>query len=444
MPYNGAMETLAIIGGGASGLAAAVAAAAHLRVHALRGPDRFALPMNIVVYERDDRVGRSILATGNGRCNFSNASIDPGLYYNGEFVAEVFAALEERAAHSGALQPGDLPHADAVHALFVVLGLVWREEGGGRQYPRANKASTVLDVLRAAAAAYGVRTVCDVRIDAVEPPRSPEGRFTLRTSDGAFERVDAVVVACGGRAADSIELPGCRLLRTRPVLGPLRTKEKLVRELDNIRVRCAVSLMRSQDGARGKAGVCVARERGELMFRKYGVSGIVVFNLSRFAWPGDVLSIDMLPSEAEADARGFMCRRAYAHAERFGRVTCDDVLRGLVLPPVAHVLVRSCGLALADSCDDAACALLADALGGFSLTVEGIGDAGLCQVHRGGFSVEDFDATTLESRSVPGLYAAGEALDVDAPCGGYNLHWAWASGMLAGIGAAARWEGSAR
>lgn len=266
----------------------------------------------------------------------------------------------------------------------------------------------------------------------------------MRTGDGAFERAEAVVVACGGRAVDSIELPGCRLLRTRPVLGPLRTKERFVRELDNIRVRCTVSLMRPQGGAHGKADVCVARERGELMFRKYGVSGIAVFNLSRFAWPGDVLSIDMLPSEAEGDARGFIRRRAHAHAGHFGRVTCEDVLRGLVLPPVAHVLARSCGIELADPCDDAACALLADALGGLSLTVEGIGEAGLCQVRRGGLSVEDFDAATLESRSVAGLYAAGEALDVDAPCGGYNLHWAWASGMLAGIGAAARLEGGAR
>lgn len=129
------MGRLAIIGGGAAGLAAAVTAACELRM--------LGVPGDVAVYEADERVGRSILATGNGRCNFSNARIDAGAYRNAAFVGSAL----------GALTAG----SDPVHAFFADLGLVWREEGEGRLYPLANKATSVLDVLRAAAADFGVR-----------------------------------------------------------------------------------------------------------------------------------------------------------------------------------------------------------------------------------------------------------------------------------------------
>ena len=455
------MKTLAIIGGGAAGLAAAVAAGERFRARGIEA--------NVVVYEADERVGRSILATGNGRCNFSNALIDASVYRNADYVREALFALkvgdEERVCTMCSPRAID-PTLNPVHEFFADHGLEWREEAEGRLYPLANKASVVLDVLRAAATRCGVREECTCCVVRVEPPREKGGRFTLVTDEGVRYRADAVVVSCGGRAVREM-LPEAFAYRPpRPVLGPIRTqaaaKEQAreLKALDNVRVRCAVSLLRKEaecggrdqgnDGltpstprenekAAGQKGGMreVAREEGELLFRSYGVSGIAVFNLSRFAQRGDVLSIDLLPQVNGGYMQAHLLKR-YDRMKRHlgGALTCADYLRGLLLAQVAHAVLKRMGLREDEPCNRNDVAKFAAMLKGFELVVDGIGEARQCQVQSGGFDVDDFDAHSMESCAVPGLYAAGEMLDVDAPCGGYNLHWAWASGMLAGRSAA--------
>lgn len=216
-----------------------------------------------------------------------------------------------------------------------------------------------------------------------------------------------------------------------PVLGPIATDTGWVRRLDNIRVRCAASLVRKGDPVQG--------ERGELLFRKYGVSGIMMFNLSRMARPGDVISIDFLPDIPADQLPAFLDGRVAALTDALGtRPSAADLLRGMVLPPIAAVLLERAGLQAACplAADGPGMSALADQLKAFTLEYRGIGDERNCQVHRGGFAVEGFDARTCESHAVPGLHVVGEALDVDGPCGGYNLHWAFASGILAGRHAA--------
>lgn len=417
-------KTLAIIGGGAAGLAAAVAAA--------RAAKEAAAPLRVVVLEADERVGRSILATGNGRCNFTNARIDAGLYRSADFAAEALESLEARAAQRGWASRGAASAAscaNAVQAFFASLGLVWREEGEGRMYPVANKATSVLDVLRGAASFLGVEERCECLVALVDAPRGSRARFTLRTEDGEFIRADAVVLACGGKAARGL-LPSFAYERPKAVLGPLATDVRLARQLDNIRVRCDARLLR--------AGREVACESGEVLFRKYGLSGIAVFNLSRFAQPGDVVRLDLLPtleaSETEAWARA---RHETLAALAGCSFTCGDYLRGLFLPQVARVVLKHAGSDEDAPCSKADAPAIVAAFKGIDFVVEGMADERQCQVHRGGFSVEAFDPRSMQAREVSGLYLAGEALDVDAPCGGYNLHWAWASGMLAGWSAAA-------
>ncbi|MCI8468483.1 MAG: FAD-dependent oxidoreductase [Eggerthellaceae bacterium] len=478
---------IAVVGGGAAGLAAAVSAAEALsRCAAARVGERAAggrganagspaggrgsgaggpgERARVVLLEADERVGRSILATGNGRCNFSNACVDPALYRNGAHVAAVLDALEERWAQAGlgdeaaedrdgdaarasgpglgstvAPAPGQPDEfalwpvpANAVQAFFADRGLCWREESEGRLYPLPNKATAVLDVLRAAAEAAGVDVRCGTAVERVEPAREPGGRLTLRLADGRLERADAVIVAVGGAVPRTL-LPEALVATSFhdpvPTLGPVATAARHTRPLDNIRVRGALELWR--DGAR------VAREKGEVMFRKYGVSGIAAFNLSRLAEPGDELAVDFLPPVAPDAAEAFLTARAARLAASLGRApSCADVLRGLVLAPVAHELLAACRLGEDAPADGRAAAALASVLKGLRLPVEGLGDARQCQVRRGGVDVGAVDARTGECRAVPGLYLAGEALDVDAPCGGYNLHWAWASGLLAGLSAA--------
>ncbi|WP_241152720.1 NAD(P)/FAD-dependent oxidoreductase [Gordonibacter sp. Marseille-P4307] len=425
------MRRIVIIGGGAAGLAAAVSAGEFCK--------NSALDVEVAVFERDDRVGRSILATGNGRCNVSNvrAGADAASsFHNGEFVARVLGLLGARAATADGAgdqcrSDGLLRSADPVFCFFSDRGLAFREESGGRLYPAANKATSVLDVLRAAARRAGVVECCGRCVKAVEPPRTPSGRFTLRMADGAFERADAVVVAVGGRALESLSVEGVRVLSPRPVLGPLRTDPAWTRELDNIRLRCKASLVRTDRS--GKRRVIAPSVAGEVLFRKYGLSGIVVYDLSRFARAGDAVELNMLGCDA-SEARFELRRRRERLSHVFGGdgITCDDMMRGLVLPQIGRVVLKRCGLSGKSACSDAVLDALSATLSAFSFEVQGMGDADLCQVRRGGIDVASVSDRDLQALGVPGMFFAGEALDVDGPCGGYNLHWAWGSGLVAG------------
>lgn len=372
----GEAKTIAIIGGGASGLAAAVAAG-----EAVRDAEGAA---RVVVYEAFDRVGRSILATGNGRCNFSNARPGEGDYRNAAFVRRVLLEFEGQAhGHVPSQAKTSTAYPNGVLGFFSDHGLMWREEGEGRLYPLANKAASVLDCLRAACTAAGVEERVECEVAAVEPPRAEGSPFTLRLADGR------------GRHG----LP-----------------------------------MDTHEGER-----LASREVGEVMFRKYGVSGIAAFNLSRLAEPGDVLAVDFVPWVRLCDMEAFLNRRRKMLRASLGHdVTWDDMLRGMVLAPVADVLLEAAALDGARPVAKGETTVMAPVLKGLRLPVTGLGDVRQCQVHRGGVSVRAVDDRTCEVRRVPGLYVVGEALDVDAACGGFNLHWAWASGLLAGWSAAGR------
>ena len=408
-------------------------------------------PASIALFEADDRVGRSILATGNGRCNFSNAAISSYLYQNAAlvsaplagfyiiqrylayqnaaFVGASLAALEEAAFWPRSCSTSGQQSQNAVLDFFADLGLCWREEGEGRLFPITGKASTVLDVLRAAAQGLDVKECCNMRVRSVEPPRAPGKPYTLRMADGSFQRSHQVICAVGGAVAREF-LPGdLPYAPARPVLGPLKTDTRDIRALDNIRVRCQATLERD--------GAPLAQDRGEVLFRKYGLSGSALFNLSRIAQPGDTVVLDLFPDMSRDELQSYLHERAAAMRALSGReATCRDVTRGMMLPLVAEALLKTLKLRPEDPASAQNMHRLSRVAKRFKVAVEGAGDPKQCQVHRGGFSCEAFDATTMECKQHAGLFAAGEMLDVDAPCGGYNLHWAWASGALAGASAA--------
>lgn len=520
------MKKIAIIGGGAAGLAAAVfagrvvcamKASASARASDNETDDLEDRAIRITIYEVSDRIGRPILASGNGRCNFSNAHIDPAEYRNGDFAAEALAAFEELMARSGfshrtgvSYEPdvsrrtgvshgsdvscgSDVSHGsdvsretisdygnggrtapalcyvpNGVVRFFEDLGMFWREEAEGRLYPKANKASVVLDVLRAAVCAAGTEVRTGICVNRVELPRNANGRsgarFALHMADGSIERADAVIVACGGAVAKNILPDSFDFEPQRPVLGPIATDTRWVKQLDNIRVKCAVELLRAADD--DESGMCegdqdmrtvsretgshetgpcekgphetIPRETGEVLFRKYGVSGIAIFNLSRLAQPGDALIIDLFPDIELSRLKTLFVRRLQMLKANFDDCPSrKDFLRGAVLPQVAHVLLAYAGLEEDVPCSKADARKIAHICKRFRLEYNGIGDEEQCQVHRGGFVPrEGFDAETMQAKRAPGLFVVGEALDIDGPCGGYNLHWAFASGALAGANAA--------
>lgn len=447
-------KTIAVIGGGASGLAAAVAAgrfSKQLSRKLSSRPDRSERlgssgNLNIVVYEADHRVGKSILRSGNGRCNYSNAVLRDcraleleEIYRNPLFVNQSLFAQSRRYFKMRGLKGLRSWEEDAVTEYLADLGLYFHEDSEGRRYPITGKASTVLDILRSAAVCYGVQEECEsqvLRIEAArrekEAPGEEKPAFHLRFSDGRIAHADAVVLAVGGRGLSTVELPsGLEALPLSPVLGSLRTRERWPQSLDGCRVRCSLSLRNAGDEE-------IAAEKGEVQFRPYGVSGIAVFNLSRFAKAGDHLVLNLLDARA-CDIEHLL----YARRKRLGRsglpVSAETLLQGLLLPRLAQVVLKEAGISSGQAAqEDAKLCIpaLARILTALPLTVEGIAEPDRCQVMRGGLEVDGFTPESMMSRDICGFFACGEALDIDAACGGFNLHWAWASGILAGESAA--------
>ena len=382
MSEDRSRRCVAVVGGGAGGLCAAVAAA---RTGA-----------RVVILERANRVGKKLLKTGNGRCNLSNANLAPERYNRPEFVAPVLRDVDA---------PGLL-------AFFGGLGLWTVTDGEGRVYPLSDTAASVLDVLRLECARLGVEERCSAEITAVRPRE--DGTFLLCDREGGALAADRVIVSAGGGTALLRPL-GNPYVPFSPVLCPLKTDAEPIRGLSGLRVRCRATLLR--------AGGMVCRETGEILFRDFGVSGILALDLSRFALPGDILSLDLLPETKEP--------------ELIVRLEEQRVLRAGDRELFTGVFHRRLGEAILRRTGSAEPRALARTVKDYRLTVTGPGDVSNAQVTRGGADVCYFDPVTLESTLYPGLYAVGEALDVDGACGGYNLHWAFASGLAAGRSAGA-------
>ena len=390
-----------VIGGGASGLSAAIAAAEA--------------GASIVVLERDLECGRPILATGNGRCNFANTDLDPKRYNNPSFVE---AVCGER-------------WLDDVLDFFRRRGMRWCAEDD-RLYPISRQAASVRNVLLARARNAGValapaREVTALRAhqDGMSTTFHTVGTSEERTIDAA-----AAIVACGGMAQHPIAGIDLPTSERHPVLCPLACGASPLTVLDGRRVHAEALLT--------KAGACEPcwQERGEVLFRSYGLSGIVVFDASRRAEAGDLIELDLVPElgkgelRALADPAGTGCFEA-------GRL--DGVLDPAVVSHLELLAHRRWHIdwpgRVIPTCDTEALVSLAKAL---PFLVEGPADTDHAQVMRGGLETGGFNPTTLASYRHPWLFACGEALDIDADCGGFNLAWAWKSGMVAGK-AAARW-----
>ena len=449
-----------IVGAGASGLACAVQCARSLR--------QAGSNVRVVVLDAAAKLGRSILASGNGRCNFSNQALtnpaNRSMYRNAEFVSSAAKAL---AASS---EVGVLPW-------FRELGLVWRSDdaGLGMLYPYSSKASTVLSVLLRACERWGVELVPEVRVDEVllsgqrdsvptcstsvrmdesSIPADKESscpgwgrlssieqkanfrligewgveRSRTKTAKGRIKRevewvpfeaeARCVVVATGGSLVSS-QVPGHSPIAFEPVLAPLEVAGPDFVELDGVRAKVGVTV----DGSS-------YREEGELLFRDYGISGIVSFNLSRELAHGGTAFIDFAPDH---DMRELVGLLAFVSRQLGGAATraVESLLEGMFVPELARCLVRKAKL-VGQPATEQNIAKLSAVIKRFEIQVTGVSSANAPQVRRGGCRVGEFDPTTLASRKTPGLYVLGEALDVDAPCGGYNLDWAWTCGILAG------------
>ena len=384
-----------IIGGGASGMMAALTAS--------QNPNH-----QITLVERQSRMGRKLLATGNGRCNLTNVHMDLSHYY-GEQKIFCSYALE----HFG---------TEDTLAFFRSLGLLTVTEPSGRVYPYSDSANSVLDVLR-----LPLEQRENVEILAGREILSLKKKKDLFYAKTAEEELTAhrVIICAGGLAGSKLggtEM-GYKLLSS---FGHSRTK--LYPSL--VQIKTDTNLVRSLKGVRCEARVKYGRivKRGELQFTDYGVSGPVIFELSRGAVGGE-LEIDLLPDLSGGEIMAFLQNRIAAMPE----LKAEDLLTGLLHNRLGRTLLRGCGISLEQPCRSIyALDRVVDMCKSLSLTVMGTMGMEQAQVTAGGIRTEEFDPKTMESRLCPGLYAAGEVLDIDGDCGGYNLQWAWSSGRLAG------------
>lgn len=442
---NAGAVRVAVVGGGASGLACAIACArSGAQVHVL---------------EASARPGRSILASGNGRCNLSNTHLSANDFNNPQFVSSVL---------------GTDPFGN-IRKLFDSLGVLFLPDEEGRCYPASRHASSVLDPLLDACAQLGVTIKSGARVESLVPPRfelgdthwqvgvrqalpSKNGR-AKKSSGASLERLtfDRVVWAAGGGSAPEIFASlGVEVIPSQPVLCPIATETAPVAGLNGVRTQARLRLLR------GGSAVPGADLRGEVLFRPYGVSGIAVFDLSRIALPGDILALDLLPDFDAGVVEDIVLTRARhlgstdqnlangrddAAGERAtskpGFDRQDDpvlgFLDGVAHPALASKIMRA-ARSRAGNDPRKLATQAATMLKDYRLEVIGVADTDHAQVTRGGVALTQVDPADLQMRNpaLAGLYCCGEALDIDARCGGFNLSWAWLSGTVAGIAAARR------
>ena len=388
-----------IIGGGASGMAAALAAAENPNTQ-------------VIVFERQARVGKKLLATGNGRCNLTNLHAADGGYH-GEDAA--FSAPAIRA-----LPP------EATLAWFRSLGLFTVAEDSGRVYPWSDQANSVVDVLRLAMDKENITLHTGWEVKNV---RRKDGGFLV---DDTY--CDKLIIACGGLAGTQLggTLAGYKLLakfghratKLRPALVQIKCNWHGSAALKGVRAECTVKILK--DDQLFKEG------SGEIQFTEIGLSGPVMFELSRdvCAEAGTWSAVlDLLPDYTPEALLEELLRR------RDTKLTTDDLLTGILHNRLGRVLVKSAGIKSNLPVKDLEKEELLEVcrvVKACQITLTEPLDMASAQVTAGGVLTKDFDPNTMESKLVPGLYACGEVLDIDGDCGGYNLQWAWSSGYCAG------------
>lgn len=397
-----------IIGGGASGMTAAIKAGRT-------NPDA-----EIIILEKMDRVGKKILATGNGRCNYSNLNTSPKDYY-GQQPQFVNYALKEFTV-------------DYTVNFFNGMGVFPREESQGRLYPFSGQATAVLDALRGEIERLGVVVLTNSRVKEIKPKK---GGFKIILKDSVIN-CSRVIVACGGCASPKLgsDGSGLQLLKnlghtivpTRPALVQMKTKPEQVKGLSGIRVPCNATLIHND--------MVIDSQRGEIQFTDYGLSGIAIFQLSLNYKKNAVISLDLMeeyPLNAVFDI-------LWARKEALSHLTMENYFNGLINKRIGNLIARSCGIEklsypVAKLTKDMIWDMAAK-IKDFKFDIIGLNGFENAQATGGGADTREFNDKTMESRLVEGLFCCGEIFDVVGSCGGYNLQWAWSSGMLAGRSAA--------
>ena len=403
---------IAIVGAGASGMVAAITAAGYGE--------------SVTLFEKTDRVGKKILATGNGKCNLGNLNFSTEQYYcsDKEKLHSMFRIFSTEDTIS----------------FFESSGLMIKDKNG-YLYPYSEQASAVLDILRMELKEKAVQVISDTEIVSAVYDRRKQV-FRLKDAKGKGNAFDRVILACGSPASlkKGEGMSGYRLAESLghyvtpivPGLVQLTSDEAFCKALAGVRCQAKVRLL-SDKGE-------IAAEAGEVQFTEYGISGIPVFQISRVA--GYALKagkrinaeIDFFPEQENQAYNLFYKRRYEEQKDR----TLEEFLTGTLNKKINMVLIKYCGCKPTMTVKEAGWSKLKELMQSsraFRIHINGTNPIGNAQVCAGGVAFDEID-TQMQSKLIPGLYFAGELVDVDGKCGGYNLQWAWTSGYIAGRNAA--------
>lgn len=403
-----------IIGGGAAGMMAAISARK-------RGAE-------VTILERNPRIGKKILVTGNGRCNFTNINVDANCY-QGENPRFVYSALAGFGVE------------DTI-AFFEQLGIAHKVEEQGKVFPMSDQASSVLDVMLYELKEVGVEVICDAYVKKIS--KAKEG-FSLELENGNVLHGDKVILATGGKAMPStgsdgngfalVEALGHTITPIFPGLVQLKLEGEYFQRIQGVKFVGTAEILHNNKS--------VAKDRGDILFANYGISGPPILQISRKA--GELLQkgeevvlkislIDSIPID-ELVEKLLLTRFKNKPAK-----TIEFSLVGLINKRLIPVVLKEAGIedlrrpVLNLSVQE--CESIAKLMTDWRFKVRGTKGWSSAQVTAGGVATSEINQKTMESKVVPGLFFAGEIMDIDGQCGGFNLQWAWASGYIAGQHAA--------
>ncbi len=401
-----------IVGAGASGLTAGIQAAKS--------------GASVLILEHMDKAGKKILVTGNGKCNFTNQK--QGIaYYRGKNPAFVLPVLAQFGLQETLY-------------FFETLGILAKNKREGYYYPASGQASSILEVLLMECRRLHVTILYEIGIRSIEKEKKD---FLFHTKQGNFQS-KTCIIATGGKSAkktgsDGSGIPyiinfGHKIIDMVPALVQLQGKQTFLKEISGVRIESKVELYIENKK--------VTEELGELQLTEFGVSGIPVFQVSRYAAYALLhgksvnVKLNFLPDLNEKQAKELIQQRFLFYGE--GK-TAKEALVGLFPQKLNVVFLRESGIKEkkpASDCSKKELEYLAYKTQHFIVDIVGTKNFEESQVTAGGIDTDEICSKTMESKLVSGLYFAGELIDIDGMCGGYNLQWAWSSGSVAGISAA--------
>jgi predicted Rossmann fold flavoprotein len=402
-----------VIGGGASGMMAALTARYN-------GAD-------VTILERNPRVGKKILATGNGRCNYTNVNANVE-YYHGKNPDFIYGAIS-------------VFDVSKTMGFFEKLGIAPRVEEGGKVFPMSNQASSILDVLLYELNKIGANIVCDAYVKEIK--KSKKG-FRLEIDDGRCFKSDSVIIACGGKAMPSsgsdgngynlAKKIGHQIVDIFPALVQLKLEGDFFKQIEGVKIVGTAEVLSGNKS--------LIKDRGDILFANYGVSGPPILQISRKAQEliksnkESVLKISIIDDMTQKELNGFLGKRFKNMPEK----SLDFSLVGFVNKRLIRVLLKQAGIRNLNKpvreLSTAEMHSISNILTDWRFKITGTKSWPSAQVTAGGVDTNQVDPFTMESTLVKGLYFCGEILDIDGACGGFNLQWAWSSGYVAGISAA--------